>query len=88
MCIRDSRYVDRMGPAIEGSGGDLHTFRVAVTLTRGFALDDGSAWALLVEWNRSCVPPWTERDLRRKLEQGRDHGEMPRGALLEDRRAA
>lgn len=85
---RARKYIAGMGPAIEGSGGDLHTFRVAVVLTHGFALDDSLGWALFRQWNATCQPPWTERALRRKYEQGRDCGEMPRGALLEDRRAA
>lgn len=85
---RAQAYLRRLGPAIEGSGGEPHTFYAAQVLVRGFALDRGTAWSLLAEWNASCVPPWPEQRLRRKLDQAIEHGRMTLGALLENRRAA
>ena len=85
---RARSYLASMGPAIEGSGGEPHTFYAAQVLVRGFALDRATAWSLLAEWNASCVPPWPEQRLRRKLDQAIEHGRMTLGALLENRRAA
>jgi hypothetical protein len=62
------------GPAIEGEGGDQHTFRAAALLTHDFALTDAEAWPLLQEWNETCEPPWKERELKSKLRGGLKYG--------------
>lgn len=85
---RARSYLQRMGPAISGQDGQRHTFHACQILVRGFALDASTAWALLTEWNAGCQPPWSERDLKRKLDQAIAHGQMACGSLLEDRRAA
>ena len=59
------------GPAIEGEGGDEHTFIAAATLVNDFALTDEEAWPLFLEWNETCQPPWAEDDLSTKLRMGR-----------------
>lgn len=58
------------GPAVQGSGGDAHTWQAAALLANDFALTDEEAWPLLVEWNATCTPPWVERELRAKLRGG------------------
>jgi len=78
---RAAAYLAKCGPAISGSGGHTTTFRVAQTLVRGFGLDDASAFRLLSQWNLTCSPPWSERDLRRKIQQAAERGTMPDGAL-------
>lgn len=86
---RARRYVATMEPAISGSGGHNATFRAACVLIHGFALDESDAWDVLCEYNgRQCVPPWSERELRHKLESARDctTHEKPRGHLLGDGR--
>ena len=82
---RARRYVVALPPAIAGSHGDLHTFRVCCRLVRGFALDDGEALALLQEWNARCQPPWTDRELEQKIASARRYGREPIGGLLESR---
>lgn len=57
----------RHGPAVQGRGGDQHTFAAAAILSRDFALSDDDAWRLLCEWNATCEPPWDLGDLRRKF---------------------
>ena len=81
---RARAYLQAMGPAIQGQGGDLHTYRASCALVIDFALDDGSALELLREWNASCVPPWTEADLAIKVRSASRSGTHPRGAKLED----
>ncbi len=67
------------GPAIEGNGGDDHTFVAAALLVHDFALTDAEAWPLLVEWNDECQPPWGESDLRAKLAGGGKYGQARYG---------
>ncbi len=55
------------GFAVEGQGGDHHTFIAAAILTHDYALTEAEAWPLLLEWNARCTPPWGEKDLRAKL---------------------
>lgn len=83
---RARAYMAKVAPAISGSNGHNHTFIVAQKLVRGFVLSDGEALALLREWNQSCVPPWSEHELRRKVQQARERGAMACGDLLERRR--
>lgn len=78
---RAAAYLEHVGPAISGSGGGTHTFVVAQKLVRGFGLDDDTAFALLSRWNQTCQPPWSPRELRRKIEQARTRGTMAEGSL-------
>jgi hypothetical protein len=80
---RARRYLAALPPAIAGHHGDRHTFRVCCRLTRGFALSDDEALALLAEWNARCVPPWSERELVDKVRRARRYGREPIGGLLE-----
>lgn len=85
---RAERYLDRCEPAVSGSGGHNTTFLVAQKLVRGFALDEETAYRLLARWNERCSPPWSERELRRKLRQAAERGRMPEGALRDAQRRA
>jgi hypothetical protein len=82
-------YLSRCPPAVSGQGGHTHTLMVAQHVVRGFALDDDAAYSLLCEWNRTCDPPWSERDLRRKIHEARQKGSRVEwGAHLRDDRPA
>ncbi len=80
---RARRYIEKCPPAVSGQGGHDGTFHVAAVLAHGFGLGEAAALALLAEWNRSCVPPWSQRELRHKIESASKarHSE-PRGCLL------
>lgn len=70
------------GPAIDGDGGGLHTVHAAAILTHDFALTDGEALGLLLEWNETCQPPWEIEGpdgLKVRLERGRKYGKRPYG---------
>jgi hypothetical protein len=58
--------------AVSGQGGHNKTFRVCCKLThgppRGFGLCFAQAWPILLVWNETCEPPWTEKELTHKLE--------------------
>lgn len=64
---RARAYVSKVPPAISGRCGHDQTFSVAVALVHGFLLSEADALALLREWNQSCLPPWSESDLRYKV---------------------
>ncbi len=76
---RARRYLAAVPPAIEGHGGDAHTFMVACRLVRGFSLDEATALELLTEWNRTCLPPWSERGLITKIRNANAYGSEPIG---------
>ena len=79
---RARRYIAAIPPAVAGSHGDTATFRVCCRLVRGFDLDVESALTLLSDWNRACQPPWSEHELRAKLQAARRYGREPVGGLL------
>lgn len=71
MLERARRYVAATPPAVQGRRGDCATFRLCCRLVGRFGLSDGEAIALLLEWNRHCVPPWSERELAVKFRSAR-----------------
>jgi len=68
-------------PAISGQSGHDVTFAAACKLVVGFDLSIDEALPILQDWNETCQPPWSERELRHKLE---DAHKQPggRGYLL------
>jgi len=82
LVARATAYARKIPPAISGQGGHAHTFLTACRLVRGFSLNADEAYSVMLEWNRSCQPPWSERDLRRKIAEALQHGLMPFGAML------
>lgn len=71
--------LEKFGPAIEGEGGDAHTFTACALLVHDFALTEAEAWPLLLEWNASCEPAWDEDDLLAKLRGGGKYGKAAYG---------
>lgn len=67
-------YVARIPGAVEGQGGDHQTYVVACHLVRDFDLDLVDAKALLSEWNSTCQPPWSDRELDAKLDHALKYG--------------
>ena len=85
---RARRYLTKCDAAISGSGGHTTTFITASKIVRGFGLSEDDAFALLSEWNARCQPPWSERDLRRKVREAALAGQLPDGFLRDARRSA
>jgi putative DNA primase/helicase len=79
---RARRYVARMEPAVSGQGGHNRTLHVASQLTVGFDLTDGEAMEVLADWNARCSPPWSERELLRKIHEARRTSKRAAGFLL------
>ena len=61
------KYLRQCPPAISHQGGHKAAFRVAVALVRRFGLNEANALTLMLEWNRTCQPPWSESELRHKI---------------------
>jgi hypothetical protein len=80
---RARRYLEKVPGAVSGQNGHKQTFTVALALVNGFALSEPDAFALLSEYNRTCQPPWTEKELWHKVRSaaGSQHSK-PRGHLL------
>lgn len=66
-----SRYVNYLeadSGAVEGDGGDNHTFSV-ICRGRDFGLSEDQVLRCLIQcWNDKCCPPWSEADLAKKVE--------------------
>ncbi len=72
---RARKYLMAMGPAIAANGGGSKTFLAAQHLVRGFMLSDSEAFDLMSDWNRDCEPPWTDNELRHKIQSARSDGD-------------
>lgn len=71
VAARARAYVQRIDPAVSGSGGHAQTFAAARALAgfiRQHGLSRSDAWCILAEYNARCDPPWAERDLEHKLD--------------------
>ena len=80
---RARRYVAKCMPAVSGQGGHDDTFHVACVLVNGFALNEADALTLLLEFNRRCLPPWTEAELIHKIKSAAHSAHrLPLGHLL------
>ncbi len=85
---RARAWLSRRAPAIEGSGGDQHTFTTAAEL-RGFGLSEDEAFSLLVnEWNDGCSPPWDHAELREKVRNAYRYATGTPGEKLAERQLA
>jgi hypothetical protein len=83
---RARAYLAAMPAGVSGNGGHDATFKAAVALVHGFALEEPEAWPLLLEFNARCVPPWSNRELLHKLESAGklERYPHPHGHLLEE----
>lgn len=80
---RITRYIAKCPPAVSGSDGHGTTFKVAVALVHGFALDADVALRWMLIYNDGCMPPWKPRELRHKVAQAEKVAhQKPRGHLL------
>jgi RecA-family ATPase len=62
-------WLDRVPPSVSGANGHGQCMTAARGLVWGFCLSTSDAMDLLCEWNRSCQPPWSQRELDHKIEQ-------------------
>lgn len=66
---RARKYLAKMPVAVSGQSGHNATFHAACVLVLGFELAEQDAVRLLLEWNHSCQPPWSEKEIIRKVRE-------------------
>jgi hypothetical protein len=81
---RAARYLAKMPSAVDGEHGHDKTFHAACVCMLGFGMSVDEAWPVIAEWNQGCLPPWSDADLRRKLDEANKQGGA-RGCLLTGR---
>lgn len=64
---RARRFLETQAPAVEGQGGDAHTYAMCCRV-RDFGVPLDRALEALEEWNERCEPPWEVDELERKVE--------------------
>jgi hypothetical protein len=82
---RAERYLARVGPAVQGSNGDAHTYG-ACKVGLKFDLTEAEFWPVLSRWNGTCQPPWDDRDLERKLSTTYRKSHVERGSAIKAQR--
>ncbi|MFH1022111.1 MAG: bifunctional DNA primase/polymerase [Planctomycetota bacterium] len=83
-------YLNAMPPAVSGQGGHNATYAATTALVHGFGISPERALSLLLaHYNPRCQPPWTEKELRHKVDDAatkphdyplgwlRDQGDLP-----------
>jgi hypothetical protein len=73
-------YIERVPGAFAGQRGHDHTFNLALKLVKGFGLSSDRAYALMAHWNARCHPPWSAKELKRKIEQA-EAGRLPQNFM-------
>ena len=62
-----TEYLLKVEEAVEGSGGDDRTYKVAVAV-RDFGISEGMCFDLMMRfWNDRCSPPWSYGELKKKV---------------------
>jgi hypothetical protein len=76
---RARTWLAGQAPAVEGQGGDAHTYKVACGL-RDMGVSEAQAVDLLAVWNAKCSPPWTPEELGTKARNAYNFGQNEPGA--------
>ncbi|MGC1273799.1 MAG: hypothetical protein WBC44_08845 [Planctomycetaceae bacterium] len=64
---RARTYLEKSGPATEGQGGDNHFWRLIWCIRTKFSLTIEEAYALFLEWNAGCLPPFSPEYVWKQL---------------------
>lgn len=70
--------LSRVGPAIEGHGGDAKTY-IAAAIGRDYGIEPDVWLNCLRVWNQDCVPSWSDSDLRFKIANAYRYANRPAG---------
>ncbi len=68
---RARSYLAKLPVSVTGERGHAAAYRAACVLIQTFYLTQDEAFDLMREWNRFCIPPWSESDLRHKIHDAR-----------------
>jgi putative DNA primase/helicase len=81
---RARAYLAKCEPAIQGEDGSGRCFKAACKIGPGFDLSQDVTVLLLLEiYNPTCVPPWSEKEIRHKVEDAYKN-ELRRGFLRDE----
>lgn len=84
---RARAYLNNIPGAVSGSGGHNQTYAAATAMVHGFALDPGVAFDLLMqEYNPRCDPPWSDAEMRHKVDDAASKPHERRRGWLADAR--
>ena len=73
-------FLEKHSPAVEGESGDHHTYVTACRL-KDFGLSEAKCFELLRDhWNDDCDPPWSDKDLKEKVQNAYTYGSERPGA--------
>lgn len=72
-------------PAVEGQGGNQHTYNTAAKLVRDYALSEDTAYLLMLDWNERCQPPWSREELHKIIVNASSYGRGDLGSALPSR---
>jgi hypothetical protein len=78
--LRAVDYLRTHPVAIEGQGGDHHTFRTICRI-RDFGVPQEKALTALEDWNASCQPPWDTSELEVKIANAYQYAQDAPGKL-------
>ena len=76
------RWLSKQEPAVEGQGGNHHTYSTCCAVAVGHDLDEQHALEALSDWNKRCAPPWSETELRTLVKNAIQDATGRRGARL------
>lgn len=76
---RVRQILENTEPAIEGQGGDNHTYRVCC-IGKENGLSSDVFFELLCEWNEKCSPPWSLPELRTKMDNAYNYSQNAAGS--------
>lgn len=65
---RARKYLAKMPASVSGQRGHDKAFRAAFVLVDQFGLPTAAALQLMHEFNERCSPPWSDQELRHKVE--------------------
>lgn len=85
---RAAAYLRKLPASISGSGGHQALWTAALALVRGFRVPPARALAMLrSDFNPRCQPPWSEKELRHKIDGAEQDATTEYGYLADRFRA-
>ena len=76
---RARNFLEKRAPAVQGSGGDVWTYKT-VAVIRDFGVAAEHVLELLLPWNEICEPPWGPQDLQKKVTSVYSYAQNAAGA--------
>lgn len=73
-------YLSGASPALQGEGGDLHTYQTACKVRDLGISEQVTLTMMLDHWNHRCEPPWDADELAVKVSNAYQYANSPAGA--------